>query len=792
MTMLLVLLALQSGSIQGTVVTAGTLEPVRNAVVRIPLLNQAVVADEHGLYSFPDVPAGRWQVIASSLGYASQEVRVEVGAGGGVRLHFELRLAPLRLPGIAVRPSAHAALPILPPLPDGVMAVAGPGPVRVSGPGLGAVPGVVQSDLFRALQTLPSVAAISDFSSALYMRGGDPGQTLVLLDGMPLFNPYHMGGFFSAVDPGVVASVDVHAGALSAGYGDRLGGVVDVRTRAGARDRLRTRGSASLISLDGVVEGPLPGGGGSFLAAARRSHLDAFSEIGRQTGLLSGALPYAFADVFGKITHDAGELGSVAISFYADREGLDVGDGAEGISADWGSTAVAASFRSAIGARLVADARVTATRFESRLMEWEPQGGPPSLDPLTPREGERVLHMRSINGEVQAAAGVTWLAGSHEVRTGVQATQYLLAYDVAVADRGFNPWSPQVHPFADARRRARPATIAAYMEDEWRVGERLRFRAGLRALHAPRWGTALLPRAGATATLSPGVSLSVGAGRYAQPLYSLRDEESVFASAIAFDVFVATDRGAAIPTGEDVVVGAAWENGGASIRVDAFVRRMEGLPARPPGPIVAPFMRPGGVGVARGESRGVEVIAQRRWTDGAVSVSYALAAAHRTLEDGMRYPPRFDRRHTLDVMASTALGGRSLLSGRLVVASGQPYTPAVGVAQPLRFDPVTGRLMEVYFRPLLLGEHNSERSPAYHRLDVAAHRQFRPRMFGENVTLVPFVQVINVFNTRNVLTTTPVAANDGVLEGPSHTAGPTAMNLPQLPFLPTVGFEWRF
>ena len=44
------------------------------------------------------------------------------------------------------------------------------------------LPAVLEPDVFRSLQLLPGVKAASDYSSGLYIRGGSPDQTLILLD----------------------------------------------------------------------------------------------------------------------------------------------------------------------------------------------------------------------------------------------------------------------------------------------------------------------------------------------------------------------------------------------------------------------------------------------------------------------------------------------------------------------------------------------------------------------------------------------------------------------------------
>jgi hypothetical protein len=57
---------------------------------------------------------------------------------------------------------------------------------------------------FRVVQLLPGVEARNDFSTGLNVRGGESDQNLILIDGYPIYNPFHLGGLFSTfIDPTV-------------------------------------------------------------------------------------------------------------------------------------------------------------------------------------------------------------------------------------------------------------------------------------------------------------------------------------------------------------------------------------------------------------------------------------------------------------------------------------------------------------------------------------------------------------------------------------------------------------
>ena len=68
----------------------------------------------------------------------------------------------------------------------------------ITGQEIKMLPGLGEADVMRAIDVLPGVVSTSDFSSAFNVRGGSADQNLVLLDGFPIFNPFHLGGRFAS------------------------------------------------------------------------------------------------------------------------------------------------------------------------------------------------------------------------------------------------------------------------------------------------------------------------------------------------------------------------------------------------------------------------------------------------------------------------------------------------------------------------------------------------------------------------------------------------------------------
>ena len=135
-------------------------------------------------------------------------------------------------------------------------------------------------NIFRALQTLPGVAATEEFGSRLAVRGGTPDQNLTIMDGVEIHNPYRLFGLTSAFNPETVEKFELSAGAFSAKYGDRLSSILLVENRDGQKDR-GLQGSTTLSITDGnvLVEGPWRNQDkGSWMVSARRTYYDLIAE----------------------------------------------------------------------------------------------------------------------------------------------------------------------------------------------------------------------------------------------------------------------------------------------------------------------------------------------------------------------------------------------------------------------------------------------------------------------------------------------------------------------------------
>ncbi len=155
-------------------------------------------------------------------------------------------------------------------------------------------------DALRATHGLPGLTS-SGFTSQINVRGGTSNEAQLLLDGIELFNPYHLKDFqslFSSVAPNIVDSMTVYTGAFPAQFGNRMSAVIEMRTIEPTGPPVVELG-ASLFTSSFLSSGSFADGRGAWLSSLRRGNLDLLIEAGNPDLGSPG-----YMDAFGKVSYD--------------------------------------------------------------------------------------------------------------------------------------------------------------------------------------------------------------------------------------------------------------------------------------------------------------------------------------------------------------------------------------------------------------------------------------------------------------------------------------------------------
>lgn len=116
---------------------------------------------------------------------------------------------------------------------------------------------VGEVDILRGLQMLPGVTSVGEASNGVNIRGGTTDQNLMLLDDIPIFNPTHMFGLFTAFPSEAASSVEVYKGNTPARFGGRAASVMDVSLQQPSLDKFKMSGGISFVSNRLTLDAPI-------------------------------------------------------------------------------------------------------------------------------------------------------------------------------------------------------------------------------------------------------------------------------------------------------------------------------------------------------------------------------------------------------------------------------------------------------------------------------------------------------------------------------------------------------
>ena len=310
----------QSGTLRGRLRAAGQRTPlaaVKILVVeapadaapgrpaREPLDPEAVTwireaeTGEDGRFEIPDLPRGKVRVVVVVAGYERLEQWAEVRESEKDEHAIELFLEPdnpegFRTEVVSARPRHEAQ------------------PERVIDAELARVYPGSGSDPLRAAQNLPGMARAPAGLGLIAIRGGDPTQTGIFLDGHPIPRAFHVVPIASVLSPGTTDRVELNAGNYDAAYGGHSAGMIQIHSKsaisgplAGVRG-IHGEAHLDLFDFGGTINAPVGAGGVTF--GFRRAHVgEVIRGVNRVlSGQGSSIWVPNYWDYFGRFDHPIG------------------------------------------------------------------------------------------------------------------------------------------------------------------------------------------------------------------------------------------------------------------------------------------------------------------------------------------------------------------------------------------------------------------------------------------------------------------------------------------------------
>ena len=636
---------------------------------------------------------------------------------------------------------------------------------------------LIDNDVFRAAHIFPGVTS-NDFSARFNLRGGEKDEIVVRLDGMELFEPYHLqdfGGAVSIIDLGVIRRADLLMGGFPAEYGDKMSGVFDITAKTGNREEFAMNLGVDLINAHALLEGPLSDKG-SWLISARRGYVDLILAL---MGADEDLRPQ-YADLYSKIAYDLTDKDKLTFNaLYAwDDNFINADDDVDDLDSTYHNAMFWTKWRHFYSESVWSDLFI----FNNLATQNRRVGN--NYNNLARRSKRGRGNYRNL-GSLGAKGELTvHLRETHTIRGGLEwrwsKAEY---YYSAPLDQQFTRQFILSHcPLCTfgiwTKVDGRGSEVKGYLQDEWQLHPKLALNIGGRYLFqdyrrsdvqkyevSPRIALAVKP--------AENLTLRAAWGLYHQPIDLM---------AIPVERFV-TDVGRA-GGAIHYIIGAEYASGrNFMVRAEGYYKVLTNLTGQIQDfgrqtQIIAP--------ADSGHAKGFDLFGAYALSDRLTgSLGYAFLITKASEDDlmydrplfGEEFYRDFDQRHTITLNSSYQIGLRWHLNLSWRFHTGNPTTP---LEHTLVRNSDGHADCERRF-----GEYNTDRLPPYHSLDLRLTKTSEYKSW----TLNWYVQLLNLYNRSNVHERAFSEIHDEVT---GELIGCEVSDEPLFPILPTLGVSATF
>lgn len=762
-------------TISGYVKDAQSGETLIGASIAVENKTKGISSNQYGFYSI-SLDKGEYDLAASFVGYQPKIIHISLLEDK--QLNFEL------LPV-----GALAEVTVSSKKRDANVKNAQMGKFNFSVEQIKSVPALMgEVDVLKTIQLLPGVRNAGEGSSGIYVRGGGPDQNLIMLDDAIVYNTGHLFGFFSIFNADAIKNVSLIKGGMPAQYGGRLSSVLDVQMKEGNDKKFQVEGGLGLIASRLSIQGPIKKNKASFIVSARRTYIDALSKpFVKKTSEFNGS-GYYFYDLNTKINYRFSEKDRLYLSGYFGRDVFDFVNGKKSLNfkVPWGNATGTLRWNHVFNKRLFGN---TTLVFNNYNFEF---------------------NAAQNNFQLKLASGIRdysfkqdfdlYPFTGHKAKFGGTYTYHKFTPSVVTGRQDTIEFKPKNAQLKFAHE------AAVYFQDDWEVNEKLKINMGLRYSWFQQIGPYNIyqtyPNINRIDTLSFAAGKKIKSYGGLEPRitarYALNDETSVKASVTRNLQYIhlVSNSGTSLPT--DLWVPSTYQvkpqiswlyaaglfknfkDNTYETSLEVYYKSMENQIEYEKGYIPNTLEDTENYFTfGKGWSYGAELFFNK--TKGRLTgwVGYTLSWTWRqfaNLNDGDKFPAKYDRRNDLSIVAMYNLNKRWKLSATFVYGSGNAAT------LPQRFYFVNGVLSQEYSRI------NEYRLPSYHRLDFAAINSPKKNERRKRLKTEWVFSVYNVYSRQNPY----FVYFDQTINPALNSVQIQAKQVSLFPIIPSVTWNFKF
>ena len=731
-------LPVSAATLSGYLRDASNGEPLIGGNILVSDTNLGSATNSRGYYVIPSIVSGEYEIIFRYMGYEQKTIKQAFKANDNLIVNIELE--PMTLEGTEIKVTADRF--------ESERQIK-PSQLSLKTKQITEIPQVVEPDLFRAVQALPGVSTLSDFSSGLYIRGGSQDQNLILLDDIDVYNPTHLFGFFSTFNVDAVKNVELQKGGFAAKYGGRLSSLLNVYNKDGNRKRIEGVGRISLLNTSLTLEGPWKKG--SWMISGRRSYID-------QTGkLLDYELPYYFYDLHAKINLDISHKDFLSFSTYFGQDNLDWKTGSLDLKLSWGNDTFSTHWTHLFSPRLYSQFVLAGSWFDSDTQ-------------FEFRDDFKFYRENGIR-DLCLKGGLTYTPNSaHIFNFGIENKFLEFTFLAGLESENSGEADEDNLEF-----NFDGVYSSAYVQDNWQISPEWQLQSGLRLNYYSKGDyLQLAPRLSARYMMTDKISAHVAYGHYYQYLNLISEELASFA-----DLWFPVDKSIKPGESDHYIIGLKTDfNQNFDLETEIYYKPYKNLvefsEESMRSLVDSETEMSDLVNSGKGKAYGFEVYLKNNFHGFDGWIGYTLGWTFRKIENynfDKEFFPKYDRRHQIVIMENYQFSKKWRMNIAFKYGSGQPMTRAV--SRYTEFD-INGNQHVI----ALDGEKNKYRLPDYHRLDVGF---FWLKKF-KKWSIEPYLQIINIYGQKNIYLRYYNAEDNPV----------TYEDVTMLPMVPTIGVNIHF
>lgn len=656
-----------------------------------------------------------------------------------------------------------------------------------------------EKDVLKVLQLMPGVQKGAEGNAGIYVRGGGPDQNLLILDDAPVYNAYHLFGFFSVFNGDALKSVELTKGGFPARFGGRLSSVIEMQMKEGNKEQYHVEGGIGIIGARLVAEGPISKNQkSSFLVSARRTYLDILTQpfIPKE----SKGSRYYFYDFNAKLNYDFGQKNRLFLSGYFGQDRLFARDFQEKSSLEaaieWGNTTATVRWNHLYNERLFSNLSLIYSNYNFQTANQQSNISIAGFNNFS-------LYYSSGIRDIGIKVDFDFIPSpTHTIKWGGLLTQHR-----------FTPSAIELQDdvasrYKDAVENIDAAETGIYFEDTYRPIQNLRINLGLRhsSFSTPKQ---------TYQNFEPRIALA----------WTLPKDWAIKSSYAVMNQYIhlVSNSGASLPTdlwvpstdlihpqnSKQIALGMAkdFTEKQFAITLEGFYKTMQNIVALKEG---SSFILNGNldrftrskaqerpweenITAGKGHSYGAEFLLQKKSGKFSGWVGYTLSWIIHQFDElnfGKEFYPKYDRRHDLSLVGIYHINPKVTLSATWVYGTGNVFTIPVSTYQTYSHIPGLSDVgISQYYNSSReipdYVERNNFRAIPYHRFDIGV--QFHKKMKKGHLRTWEF-GFYNLYNRKNAYFYTFKSVYDPVTQTTEKSLAQYAL----FGIIPSATYSFKF